>query len=634
MGMVINTNVDALDALRNLGITADKFSASVRRLSSGLRINTAADDAAGLAISNKLTAQVNGLNQAQRNAQDGVSMVQTASGALTEVTSMLQRVRELAVEAANATVGSSDAASINTEITALQTEINRISAATSFNGQNLLTGSLSVAMGNGGSLTVGKALNTGHTATVSGIDVSAARAGSTYSLASNSAGTLTMTLGTLSQTVSLQAIGATGTQTIGFGQLGVRITVAGDPAKTAAELAADLVGAVAPTTAIGGTLGTNLVNGVTLAQTSTVPVLMANVRQGGPGVWAISNSPPVSATASVGVAQGMITISTTALGHITGTLGGENFAGDLAAFSPGSMSQAVLTGSRGNTITINYRQNTTAANLADEATDFTNGRATFVSGPGTATVSGITSTLAALGGTYTFSSAAQGQLTLTGPGGTQTVAVNDMAALATQTLDFNTLGISFTLTADGGGIAAAAAISSLLKPSDNTVVVTSTPGSAGGATIMTAAGNNSANFQIGANATDTMSVTFDNVNTSTYAGFDAAISAFNTAAGSQANWTAGQGAATAALINAADKGIDYVNGIASGLGAVQNRLGHTIAAVGVASEYISSSESRIRDLNVAAEMVKFTKTQILQQAGTAILAQANSAPQSILTLLR
>jgi flagellin len=634
MGMVINTNVDALDALRNLGITASKFSASVQKLSSGLRINTAADDAAGLAISNKLEAQVNGLNQAQRNAQDGVSMVQTASGALTEITSMLQRIRELAVEAANATIGSSDAASINTEIGALQTEINRIGGATTFNGQNLLTGSLSVALGNGGSLSVGKALNTGHAATVSGIDVSAARAGSTYSLASNSAGTLTMTLGTLSQTVNLQAMGATGTQTITFGQLGVRITVAGDPAKTAAELASDLVGAVAPTTAIAGTLGTNLVNGVTLTQTSTTPVVMTNVWEGAPGVWAISNSPPVSATASAGVAQGTLVISTTALGHVTGTLGGENFAGDMSAFSPGSLSQAVLTGSRGNTITINYRQNTTAANLADEATDLSNGRATFVSGPGTATVSGIASTLAAVGGTYTFSSAAQGQLTLTGPGGTQTVAVNDMAALGTQTLDFSTLGISFTLTADGNGISAAAAISSLLKASDNTVVVTSNPGSAGGSTIVTAAGNNSAQFQIGANAIDTMSITFGNVNTSTYTGFDAAVTAFNTAVGSQAAWAAGQGTATAALINAVDKGIDSINGIASGLGAAQNRLGYIIAAVGVASENLNSSESRIRDLNVAAEMVNFTKTQILQQAGTAILAQANSAPQSILTLLR
>ena len=101
MSVRINTNIEALNAQRNLSATASVFAKSVEKLSSGLRINRAADDAAGLAISEKLRAQVTGLNQAQRNAQDGVSMVQTAEGALTEVHSMLQRIRELAVEAAN-----------------------------------------------------------------------------------------------------------------------------------------------------------------------------------------------------------------------------------------------------------------------------------------------------------------------------------------------------------------------------------------------------------------------------------------------------------------------------------------------------------------------------------------------------
>jgi flagellin len=635
MGMVINTNVDALDALRNLGLTAGKFSSSVQKLSSGLRINTAADDAAGLAISNKLQAQVNGLNQAQRNAQDGVSMVQTAAGALNEVTSMLQRVRELAVEAANATVGFSDAASINTEVVALQGEINRIGGATTFNGQNLLTGAMSVAL-SGGSVGVGSALNTGHTATVTSIDVSGARAGSTYSLTNAAgAGTLTMTLGGVSQTVNLQAIGATGTETIAFGQLGVSITVAGDSAKTAVELSTDLGGTAAATKGIGGASGTDLVNTDTIAQTNTTPVQMTGVSAGGPGVWAISNSPMPTATASAGVAQGTFNITaTTPLGHITGSVGGEVFAGDLAAFSPGAMSQAVLTGSRGNTITIDYRQNTTAANLADEATDFRFGHAAFVTGPGTATVSALAAAPAAVAGTYHFTSAAPGSLTLTGPGGTQTIAVGSMAALATQPLDFATLGISFTLTADANGISAASAITNLLQPANDTIVVTSSGGGSGSNTIVTSAGNNTATFQVGANAADTLSVTFGNANTSQYTGFDTAVGALTTAVAGAGAWTAGQASATAALINAVDKGIDYINGIASSLGAVQNRLGHTIASVGVASLNLNASQSRIRDLNVSAEMVTFTKNQILQQAGTAILAQANSAPQSILALLR
>ena len=119
MSTRINTNIEALNAQRNLTATASKYASSVEKLSSGLRINRAADDAAGLAISERLQAQVQGLNQAQRNAQDGVSMVQTAEGALNEVHSMLQRIRELSVEAANSTLGQSDVQSVNAEVTAL-----------------------------------------------------------------------------------------------------------------------------------------------------------------------------------------------------------------------------------------------------------------------------------------------------------------------------------------------------------------------------------------------------------------------------------------------------------------------------------------------------------------------------------
>jgi len=209
MGMAINTNVDALDALRNLGTTASKFSASVQKLSSGLRINTAADDAAGYAISNKLQAQVTGLNQAQRNAQDGVSMVQTAAGGITEIQSMLQRIRELGVEAGNATVGSSDARSINTEVTALQAEINRLAGTTTFNGVKLLSGGGGSTVGAGG-VVVGASL-TSSGSVVSAVDVSGAKAG-TYTLSS---GTNTLTLsGVLTLGANQPTFGGTGTITV------------------------------------------------------------------------------------------------------------------------------------------------------------------------------------------------------------------------------------------------------------------------------------------------------------------------------------------------------------------------------------------------------------------------------------
>jgi flagellin len=394
MGVRINTNIEALNAQRNLGMSGLAFGKSVEKLSSGLRINRAADDAAGLAISEKLRAQVRGLNQAQRNAQDGISMVQTAEGALTEVHSMLQRMRELAVQASNSTLSSSDTQSVNTEITALQAEIDRVAGSTTFNGQFLLTGALSVSQ-SGGTSIVGLALNTTANAAVSAVDVSGAKASTTYTLTSQAGGLVTLSDGAgNSQQVTLAAtIGATGTEAINFSSLGVKISVVGASAKTAADLATDLA-------------------------TKTV---------------------------------------------ITGT--------------------------------------------------------------GTA-----------------------------------------------------------------------------------------------------------ANFQIGANASDTLAVTFADARTSAagYGVLATNISSFTTATGSGI----GIVGAAQALITSVDTALAYISTTRGNFGAVQNRLEHTVASLGVSSENLAASESRIRDLDVASEMVNFTKTQILQQAGTAILAQANQAPQSVLSLLR
>ena len=141
MGLMINTNIEAFDAHRNLVTTENSLSKSMQRLSSGLRINSAADDAAGLAISQKLTGQVNGLAQAQRNAQDGVSLVQTAEGSLNQVHAMLQRIRELAVQYQNGTLAAGDQQAIQSEVNQLQSEIARIGTTAAFNGIALFTGS-------------------------------------------------------------------------------------------------------------------------------------------------------------------------------------------------------------------------------------------------------------------------------------------------------------------------------------------------------------------------------------------------------------------------------------------------------------------------------------------------------------
>ena len=144
MSLRIQTNVEAFDAHRQLQATSDRLSKSMEKLSSGYRINRAADDAAGLAISEKLQSQIGGLDQAQRNAQDAVSLVQTGEGAMQEVTSMLQRVRDLAVQFNNGTLSASDKAAITAEVAQLCAEISRIGSTTAFNGISLLTGSTSI----------------------------------------------------------------------------------------------------------------------------------------------------------------------------------------------------------------------------------------------------------------------------------------------------------------------------------------------------------------------------------------------------------------------------------------------------------------------------------------------------------
>ncbi|MFN3165058.1 MAG: flagellin, partial [Pseudohongiellaceae bacterium] len=143
MPQVINTNIASLNAQRNLNKSQGMLSTSLQRLSSGMRINSAKDDAAGLAITERFTAQIRGLNQAARNSNDGISLAQTAESALGEVTNNLQRIRELAVQSANATNSSSDRAAMQQEVSQLVSEIDRVASTSNFNGVNLLDGTFS-----------------------------------------------------------------------------------------------------------------------------------------------------------------------------------------------------------------------------------------------------------------------------------------------------------------------------------------------------------------------------------------------------------------------------------------------------------------------------------------------------------
>ena len=165
MAMTINTNMASLNAQRNLSKTQGLMNLSIQRLSSGLRINSAKDDAAGLGISTRFTSQIRGLNQAVRNANDGISLLQTSEGAMQEVTSILQRMRDIGVQASNDTYSTNDRNSLGSEVTQLVAEIDRISGATMFNGIHLLDGT-------GGPRTFQVGANTGQSISVTMVNVS------------------------------------------------------------------------------------------------------------------------------------------------------------------------------------------------------------------------------------------------------------------------------------------------------------------------------------------------------------------------------------------------------------------------------------------------------------------------------
>ena len=260
MGMIINTNIAALNAQRNLGATSAQMGKTLEKLSSGLRINRAADDAAGLVISEKMRAQIRGMQQGMRNAQNGVSMLQTGEGALNEVHSILGRVRELAVQAGNTTLSASDREAIGEEMLALRSEIDNIATRTRFNGQSLLNGSLSVSLdaANSTADTVTYA-NGGATTSVSSLNVADAEAGETYTFsAAGAVLTLTHSDGAgfvRTETATVQDMGASGTQAVIFEELGVTMNLAHD-AVAANHTGANLANAFAATTVVTSGSGT------------------------------------------------------------------------------------------------------------------------------------------------------------------------------------------------------------------------------------------------------------------------------------------------------------------------------------------------------------------------------------------
>ena len=263
----INTNLSSLTAQYNTDKTQNDLSTAIQRLSSGLRINSAKDDAAGLAISDRMTAQINGLNQAARNANDGISLAQVADGALSSVTSNLQRMRELAVQSANATNSSSDRAALQQEVSQLETEIDRVSTQTQFNGINLLDGSFSAQQFQVGA-------NSGQTIAISSIASARASALGVYqgfNLTSQGIGTASNTPAALSVTLGSGASISLGSVAVDAKAQAAAITSANIPGMVVSANATSVApGTSSATVGAAGTgSGTYTINGIAIPITGT-----------------------------------------------------------------------------------------------------------------------------------------------------------------------------------------------------------------------------------------------------------------------------------------------------------------------------------------------------------------------------
>jgi len=322
----IVTNVSALNAQRNLGVSGMKLGKVLEQLSSGYRINRAADDAAGLGISEKMRAQIRGNSQAIRNAQDGISMVQTAEGAMDEIHGMLQRMRELAVQGANDTYDTNARNSIGQEMVQLRSEIDRIAGGTTFNGKNLLSGSLSTTVDPASEVQVATAIGT---ASVSAIDVTNAASGTTFTFTSGGAGQLTLTqgsgVGAVAQTVSVGAI-TNSSQTLNFDKLGVSITVSGT-ATAASIVGGFTAGATDTITTLAGSSSATLQIGANATANDTLAVSFTDVRaatglgltNGGGITWAAGSIVADNATSKLVITQ--LDAAITTLNTTRGNLG-------------------------------------------------------------------------------------------------------------------------------------------------------------------------------------------------------------------------------------------------------------------------------------------------------------------------
>ncbi len=543
MAITINTNVTAMTAQRNLNSASSSVADSMQKLSSGLRINSAKDDAAGLQISNRLTNQTNGLNVAMRNANDGVSMAQTAEGAMQESTTIMERMRELALQSANGSNSDKDREAMQKEMGQLQAEMNRIADTTSFGGQSLLDGSFGEK-----SFQIGA--NSNETQSLGLMDVSSHALGQTYkSFGADADGDLLT-----SATAKAGTPGKNGSVDVSIGGVSNSIDLGYD---TSAEAVQEKINNI------------DGISGVTVSQgTSTVPSADSRME-----------------LSAITAREGKLNIN------------GKEF--DLA-----------------NTHETTYEADGTTVDSEGQNIDaLAEAINKEMDGSVTATVD-------------------SGKIILVGNEGRDVkVGVSDLAVEADAGTD----------TASGGGITLTAQKATGFDADGNTTFATD-------GTAVVLDGTNAGTPPVDKTAGTVTAVKTDEVKGDFSFDFSTAkldssivgdVKIGNTVL-TQKEGTTTESVASLDLstaegaqnaIDVLDAAMEQVDDKRAEIGAFQNRMNHTMSNLANINENVNASNSRIKDVDFASETINMTKGQILQQAGTSILAQAKQIPQAALSLL-
>lgn len=516
MALGINTNVASLSAQNQLGNSQKLNDQALERLSSGLRINSAKDDAAGLAISTRFQAQISGLNVAQRNANDGISLAQTAEGSLGEITNNLQRIRELSVQSANSTNSASDRQALQEEVSQLVSEIERTATTTQFNGLNLLDGSFSAQQ---------------------------------FQVGANANQTINVTVGGARST----QIGSVVNES-GLASVASAVTLAG---AGTAETTADSYVGVSATDSTGSNVQ---INGTDIRNSAE---FTGQAARGETSDSAFAKAAAVNASGA-GVTAVATNEQTIDLGGANALDGGTIDSGDSIAYSLKVNDKAVFD------VTLDSTTGTVSATDIRDAINQNSSE------------TGVTASLD--GNNLVLKNADGGNIKLE-----EDITVNSTDVTTGETLN--------SILATGAADDASATLRGNLSiQSSDSVTVTG------------------AQDVLGLDATQSV-MTVDT--TKSVATIDiSSVSGANDA------------------ILAVDAALDSINSSRAQLGAVQSRFESTISNLATTSENLSAANSRILDADFAAETAKLSKSQVLQQAGISVLAQANARPQQVLSLLQ